>query len=90
MMDILLTTTDAEVLFLQTNSTLFHGETIKVHNNFSSGVTYVLSVSQISPLRIKREWYSLDKEYIRRLANEMAQQVGDRFYFNPVNLKLVK
>ncbi|XP_019857511.1 PREDICTED: protein DEFECTIVE IN EXINE FORMATION 1-like isoform X2 [Amphimedon queenslandica] len=55
--DILLTTTDAEVLFLTINGTLFHGETIKV-----------------PPLRVKRDWYSLDKDYIKRVAEEMTKQ----------------
>lgn len=29
-LDVLLTTTDAEIVFLKTDNTLFHGETIKV------------------------------------------------------------
>lgn len=33
---------------------------------------------------MRRDWYSLEKDYIERLAAEMTKQVGNRFKFNPV------
>ena len=33
---------------------------------------------------MRRDWYSLEKDYIERLAAEMIKQVGNRFKFNPV------
>lgn len=33
---------------------------------------------------MKRDWYSLDKDYIKRVADEMTKQVGQHFQYNPV------
>ena len=43
-MDILLTTTDAEILFLNINGTLFHGETIKVSSNPFTYYNYPIGI----------------------------------------------
>ncbi len=30
-------------------------------------------------MRVKRDWYQLDKQYIENLVAEMSKQIGDRF-----------
>ena len=32
---------------------------------------------QIAPLKVRREWYKLDKEYIDKIAHELGKQLGD-------------
>ncbi|CAI8005770.1 Protein DEFECTIVE IN EXINE FORMATION 1, partial [Geodia barretti] len=38
---------------------------------------FVCVCVQIAPLKVRREWYKLDKEYIDKIAHELGKQLGD-------------